>query len=80
MSLDCIDELEHKLDTFINSLNKTRNENKEIKGRIQELEKENGDLKTELQALQGNSSDNRAQLETAAEKIKKLISRLETIE
>ncbi len=80
MPLTFIDELETKIDTLINSLNKTRNESEEIKSRVQELEKENDTLKSDLETVNANSSENRGQLDTAAEKIKNLITRLESVE
>lgn len=80
MSLDCIDELENKIDNLINSLQKTRDENKEITSRIKNLEKGNGTLRKKLDTVKNGSSDNRIQLDAAAEKIKKLITRLEAVE
>jgi len=78
--LDCIDELEKKIDALLSSLKQARSENKDIMGRIQALEKENGELKDELEAVKNDSSESRNQLKSAAEKIKSLISRLEAIE
>lgn len=80
MSLDFIDELEKKVDNLINSLKKTRNENKEKNSRIHELEKENGNLKNDLAKIKNDSSDSRIQFDSVAEKIKKLLTRLETVE
>jgi len=49
--LDFINELENKVDKLIDSLQKTRNENKEINSRIQQLEQENSTLKNEFTRL-----------------------------
>lgn len=80
MPLDCIDELENKIDNLLNSLKQTRKENEEIKGRVRVLEQENGDLKAELDTCKTGSAENHVQLDSAVEKIKNLITRLEAVE
>jgi len=78
--LDFINELENKVDKLINSLQKTRNENKEITSKVQQLEQENSTLKNELEGIKDNSLNSQAQLDAAAQKIKEVITKLETVE
>lgn len=80
MPLEFINELEKKVDKLINSLQKTRNENKEKTGRIQQLEEENKNLSDELKSVKSNSLNNQIQLDDAAKKIKEVITKLETVE
>ena len=80
MPLEFINELENKVDKLINSLQKTRNENKEKTGRIQQLEEENKNLSNELNSVKSNSLNNQSQLDDAAKKIKEVITKLETVE
>lgn len=80
MPLEFINELENKVDKLINSLQKTRNENKEKNSRIQQLEKENKNLTNELKGTKSNSLTNQTQLDAVAEKIKEVIVKLETVE
>ena len=80
MPLELINELENKVDKLINSLQKTRNENEEINGRIQQLEQENNTLKNELEGIKDNSLNSQAQLDAASQKIKEVITKLETVE
>lgn len=80
MPLEFINELENKVDKLINSLQKTRNENKEKNSRIQQLEKENKNLNSELKSNKGHSFSNKTQLDAAAKNIKKVIAKLETVE
>ncbi len=80
MPLEFINELENKVDKLINSLQKTRNENKEKNSRIQQLEKENKNLTNELKGTKSNSLTNQTQLDAVAKKIKEVIAKLETVE
>lgn len=80
MPLEFINELENKVDKLIDSLKKARNENKEINSRIQQLEQENSTLKNESESIKDDSLNSRAQLDTVAQKIKEVITKLETVE
>ena len=80
MSLEFIDDLEKKIDEVVGSLQKTREENKEHIGKIQELADENDDLKSELEKVNIESSENKNQLNTAVDRIKNLLYKLENIE
>lgn len=80
MPLECINELENKVDRLIDSLQKTRNENREINSKIRQLEEENSSLKNELDGIKDNSVNSQAQLDAAAQKIKEVITKLETVE
>ncbi len=80
MPLEFINELENKVDKLIDSLQKARNENKEINSRIQQLEQENSTLKNESESIKDDSLNSRAQLDTVAQKIKEVITKLETVE
>jgi FtsZ-binding cell division protein ZapB len=80
VSLEFIDDLEKKIDEVVDSLQKTKEENKVQVGKIQELTDENGDLKAELEKLNSESSENKNMLNTAVDRIKNLLYKLENIE
>jgi len=86
VSLEFIDELENKIDGLIGALNHEReqvgniqNEINEKNGRIGELEQENEGLKNELENLRNSSTDTQGKFDSAADRIRNLINKLESV-
>lgn len=86
MSLEFIDELENKIDSLIGALNHERehagniqNEINEKNGKISELEQENEGLRNEIEGLKNNSSDVQGKFDSAADRIRNLIGKLESV-
>jgi predicted nucleic acid-binding Zn-ribbon protein len=84
---DFIVELENKIDSLISAYTNLKNEKEHIaleiknsNNRIQELEGENEKLSTELQSLKDISADQQKKLDTAANKVRELITKLEVVE
>ncbi len=80
MSIDVINELENKVDNLIISLQKARDENSEKDSMIHELKQKNEDFTKELESCKKSSMDTQVQFDTATEKIKNLLIKLEKVE
>ena len=87
MSIEFLDELENKIDGLIANLNRMKDENVKlsqkldhVNGRIGDMETENRNLKSELESLKTDSQGRQDKLNAAAERIKSLISKLETVQ
>jgi predicted nucleic acid-binding Zn-ribbon protein len=87
LQTDFIGELEKKIEALISNYNglkkdkaQFQTETNQKNSRIQELEGENESLRKEVQSLRDSATDQQSKLETAAEKIRELIHRLETVE
>ena len=87
MEQDFVVELENKVDTLINAFTTLKEEHKSCNSqidsknnRIQELEGENDSLRKELISLKDTSNGQRKKLDTAAEKVRALITKLEAVE
>jgi len=83
---DFIAELETKVTALIDEYGRIKKENEKqsqeldaLKNRIQELEGENGTLKKEMHALKDMSAGQQKKLDTAAQKVKELIVKLEAV-
>lgn len=87
MPLDSISELEDRVEYLISAYQDSKKEkealqkeNQDLASRIGKLEKEKEKLQTSAKMVNGGSSDDRAKLDAAAEKIRQLITKLETVE
>jgi predicted nuclease with TOPRIM domain len=79
-------ELEKKVNSLIESYTKIKEEKKTLEteitsknSRIQEIEGDNDTLRKEMQTLKDISADQKKKLDTASEKVKGLIARLEAV-
>jgi predicted nucleic acid-binding Zn-ribbon protein len=84
---DFIAELEKKVNSLIQGYTDLKKEkekfSEEISGqntRIQGLEGENSSLKEGKQELENTAAEQRKKLDTAAQKVKELIAKLEAVE
>ena len=87
MSEDFVAELERKVDSLIESYGAVKQEKDELvseiktkNSRIQELEGEHDTLRKELQSLKDISAGQQNKLDTAAQRVKVLITKLEAVE
>jgi predicted nucleic acid-binding Zn-ribbon protein len=87
LQTDFIGELEKKVDALISNYSGLKKDKEQFQAetnqknsRIQELEGENESLRKEVQSFRDSAADQQSKLETAAEKIRELIHRLETVE
>jgi predicted nucleic acid-binding Zn-ribbon protein len=87
LQTDFIGELEKKIEALISNYNGLKKDKAQFQAetnqknsRIQELEGENESLRKEVQSLRDSATDQQSKLGTAAEKIRELIHRLETVE
>jgi seryl-tRNA synthetase len=84
---DFIAELDKKVSSLIQAYadlkkekEKCSEELSEKTDRIQELEGENGNLKQEMQSLKDMSAEQQKKLDSAADKVKEMIAKLEEVE
>ena len=87
MPLESISELENKVNALVESYNELKIKNEELRRdiegsaeKIQKLELENNELQMVIDAEKNNASGSRETLAVAAEKIKNLIIKLESVE
>lgn len=79
MPLDFITQLEDKVDVLVTTLLTTKNEVKDKEVKISLLEEENQNLKSHLESMREQVNQNQNQMEFASEKIKALLTKLETV-
>jgi FtsZ-binding cell division protein ZapB len=86
VSLEVISVLEEKIDALIDTLQKLRKSNEELKNEmqsrdqtIQGLEEEKQRLTEAVDSLKGDSHDSQKKLDAAAEKIRGIIAKLESV-
>ncbi len=86
MSLDFINELEQKVDALIGAVTTLRGEKEQLlsdisgkDARIAELESECGRIGGELDSIKNDAAGRQGQIDTAADRIRGLLSRLEGI-
>ncbi len=87
MEHDFIAELERKVDALVEGYTGLKKQNEELVSeikqknhRIQELEGEHDTYRKELHSLKDISADQQKKLDTAAKKVKDLITKLEAVE
>ena len=86
MSLEFITELEHKIDYLVGVVTGLKAERDRLahesdgkNHRISELEAENSTIRTELDTLRADASGKQGAIDTAADRIRSMIARLEGV-
>ena len=87
LALEIISELDTKIDSLIESLHGVREENQRLKNelsqkdqRIEELEKQNNDNESAMDSLRGDTEDRQKKLDAAAERLRSIVTKLESVE
>lgn len=87
MSIEFLNELEHKVQALISTLENIRQDNSRLKEEldqssetIAQMEAENAQLKSELESIRTDSQGNQEKLSLTAEKIQGLLAKLEAVQ
>ena len=86
MDITFLDNLEHKVQTLISTLEEVRKENDRLKQevtdtsvKISTMEAENNQLNQELSSLKTLTTDHKGKLELVTNRIQSILSRLESV-
>ena len=83
--LEMISELEHKVGELLSKVEQSKNDLNHMRGEIDEknnyiheVEEANGRLEAELEELRGQSADKNRQFDESADRMRNLLSRINT--